>query len=245
MTAAGGPEGSDIPITNLVLNDVEYLPVSIASSYEITSALRGVDSGVFDGIARRAIQDVLLDQVTAQVLDGGGSGSNEIAGLWGLTGVQEAKYGAAQADFSRQDALDFLDLVRLAKTDGGLYTGALSTTFWKLAESVLRGGASSDAYLLEIDGMMGQGMMEGGQGMMGRMEGEAMFHYADLKPSSIVDPGLFMKANRIVVFFWGDSLFLEYVPTVARKETFKMCAETNMVCYRPENNVSRIYQGTP
>ena len=134
--------------------------------------------------------------------------------------------------------MDFLDLVRLAKTDGGMYTGVLSTTLWQLAESVLRGGASSDKYLLEIDRMTGEGMA-------GMMEGESMYHYADLEPSSIVDPGLFFKANRIIVWFWHDSLFFEYVPTVSRKETFKMCAETNMVAYRPANNVARLYQGTP
>ena len=149
-TAAAAAEGADIPITDLVLDNVEYLPVSIASAYELTSSLRGVDDGTFEGIARMAIQDVIGEQVTSQVLVGGGT--NEISGLWGLTGVQEAKYGAAQTDFTRQDALDFLDLVRLAKTDGAMYTGVLSTTLWKLAESKLRGGDASDMYLLEATG---------------------------------------------------------------------------------------------
>ena len=198
------------------------MPKSIASAYQLTSSLRGVDDGTFEGIARMAIQDVIGEQVTSQVLVGGGT--NQISGLWGLTGVQEAKYGAAQTDFTRQDALDFLDLVRLAKTDGAMYTGVLSTTLWKLAESKLRGGDASDMYLLEATG-------DG----MGTMEGEMMYHYADLAPSGVTDPGLFFKANRAIVWFWGDSLFLEYVPTVARKETFKMCAECNVVAYRPAN----------
>ena len=230
MTAAAGTEGSTIPVTNLTLNNVEYLPKSIASAYELTSSLRGVDDGVFEGIARFAIQDVIGEQVTSQVLVGGGT--NEIDGLWGTTGVQNVDYGANQQAFSRQDVLDFLDLVRLAKTDGGMYTGVLSTTLWKLCESVLRGGNASDMYLLEIDG-------DG----MGMMEGERIYHYADLSPSGVTDGGLFFKANRVIVWFWGDSLTLEYVPEVARKETYKMCAEVNMVAYRPANNISRIKQG--
>ena len=153
-TAAAGAEGADIPTTNLVVNNVEYLPKSIASAYELTSSLRGVDDGTFEGIAQMAITDVLLDQVTSQILVGGGT--NEISGLWGLTGVQEVEYGASQSDFTRQDVLAFLDLVRLAKTDGGMYTGVLSTSLWKLCESVLRGGNASDQYLLEVD-MMGNG----------------------------------------------------------------------------------------
>ena len=48
--------------------------------------------------------------------------------------------GLPKATLTRQDALDLLDSVRLSKTDGGAYTGVLSTTFWKLCESVLRGG---------------------------------------------------------------------------------------------------------
>ena len=48
-TAAAGAEGADIPITNLILNNTEYLPVSIASAYELTSSLRGVDDGTFEG----------------------------------------------------------------------------------------------------------------------------------------------------------------------------------------------------
>ena len=176
-----------------------------------------------------AIQDVIGEQVTSQVL--GGGGTNQITGLWGTTDVPNFDYGAGQGDFTRQDALDFLDSVRLAKTDGGMYTGVLSTTLWKLAESKLRGGNASDTYLLEATG-----------NGMGMMESEMMYHFADLSPSGAVDPGLFFKANRVVVWFWGDSLFLEYVPQLARKDVYKMCAEVNLVAYRPANNISRIKQ---
>ena len=69
-----------------------------------------------------------------------------------------------------------------------------------------------------------------------------MLHYADLSPASVVDPGMFLKANRQVVWFWGDSLFLDIVPVLARKEQYKMLAEVNFVSYRPQNNVSRIKQ---
>ena len=162
-TAAAGAEGAAIPVTNITVNNTEYLPKSLASAYELTSSLRGVDDGTFEGITRMAITDVLLDQVTGQILVGGGT--DEIDGLWGLTGVPNFDYGASQSDFTRQDVLDFLDSVRLAKTDGGFNTGVLSTSLWKLCESVLRGGTASDAYLLESMMPMGQGMgMMGGYG---------------------------------------------------------------------------------
>ena len=233
-TAAAGAEGSDITVSNLVLSDTEYLPKSIASAYELTTSLRGVDDGTFEGIARMAITDVLLDQVTGQVLDGGGG--NEIAGIWGTTGVPNFDYGAAQSDFTRQDVLDFFDSVRLSKADGGMFTAILGTDLWKLCESVLRGGAASDMYLLEA---MPSAAMET---MMGMMEGVATFHYADLSPSGVTDAGLMLKANRQIVWFWGDSLALEYVPTLTRKESFKMVAECNSITYRPVQNTSRIKQ---
>ena len=228
-TAAADAEGAAITVSNLVFDNTEILPVSIASAYRLTSALRAVDDGLFERVARFAISDVLQDQVTGQVLVGGGT--NEIAGLWGTTGVQNLNYGAAQTNFDRTDAVDLLDNVRLSKTDGMVYAGVLSSTLWKLCERTLRGGTASDMYLLEMDGPH-----------MGMMEGERMYHYADLAPSGITDPGLFFKADRVVVWFWGDSLTLEIVPELSRQDAYKMCAETNMRVQQPTQNVSRIKQ---
>ena len=238
MTALAAAEGADIPISNLVLTDTEYLPKSLASAYELSTSLRGVDDGTFEMVIRSAISDILLDTVTAQVLDG--AGTLELDGIWGLTGVPNFNYGAAQTDFTRQDVLNLFDSVRLAKTDGGMFTAVLSTTLWKLCESVLRGGAASDMYLLEA---MPSSMMGEMDFMRGMMEGVDTFHYADFSPGSSIDPGIMFKANRIICWFWGDSLSLDWVPQLARKEVFKMVAECNSVTYRPVNNVSRIKQG--
>ena len=235
MTAAAGVEGSDIPVTNLTLNNVEYLPKSIASAYEITSSLRAVDDGVFTTIAMMAINDILMDQVTGQILVGGST--NEIAGLWGATGVPNHDYGAATTDFDREDVVDWFDNVRLAKTDGGMYTAVMGNSLWKLCEKTPRGlaGTSSagftnvDMYLLEMTGEH-----------MGMVEGVEAFHYADFAPSSVNEPGLILKANRGVVWFWGDSLTLEWVPQLVRKDVYKMCAEVNMEVFRPAQNVARI-----
>ena len=236
-TALAAAEGADIPISNLVLNNVEYLPVSVASAYEITSSLRGVDDGTFEAIARMAISDIILDQVTSQVLVGGGA--NEISGIWNKTGVQNVNYGANAAAFDREDVLDWVNNVRLSKSDGFLYTMVMGDSLWKLMEKTPRGtaGTSSAGYtdisrfLLETTGPH-----------MGMAENEMAFHYSDLTPASAVNPGLFFKADRMVCWFWGDSLALEYVPTVSRKETFKMCAEVNAEMHRPAQNACRIKQ---
>ena len=227
-TAAAGAEGADIPVTNLVLDNTEYLPKSLASAYEITSSLRGVDDGTVEAIAVMAIRSVLLDELTGQVLVGGDT--DEISGLWGLTGVDNTDYGAAQTDFARADVLAWFNAVRLAKTDGGMYTGVLSSTLWSLCQGTLKGGAASSEYLLE---------MEGGMGMM---EGENVFHYADLAPTGATDSGLFFAADRVLIWLWGPSLNLEWVSNLARKDTFKMIAEANMVCQRPAQSVARIKQ---
>ena len=229
-TAPAIAEGGTISATTLTVDNNEILPKTIAGAFQLTSALRDVDNNVFDSIARYAIFEVLQDSVLSQVLVGGGS--NEIAGLWGTAGVQNVNYGSAATDFDRADALDFLDNVRLAKTDGGVYTGVLSTALWKLAEGVLRGGTASDTYLLEIDRMG-----------MGRMEGEAMFHYADLSPAGVNDPGLFFKGDRVVVWLYGNSLGLEYVPSQDANEYYKLVASVNMRVQRPAENVSRIKRG--
>ena len=236
-TALAAAEGADIPISNLVLNSVEYLPVSVASAYEITSSLRGVDDGTFEAIARMAISDIILDQVTSQVLVGGDT--DEITGIWNKTGVQNVNYGANAAAFDREDVLDWVNNVRLSKSDGFLYTMVMGDSLWKLMEKTPRGTAgTSSAGYTEIS----QFLLETTGPHMGMAENEMAFHYSDLTPASVVNPGLFFKADRMVCWFWGDSLALEYVPTVSRKETFKMCAEVNAEMHRPAQNACRIKQ---
>ena len=237
MTAAAAAEGADIPVTNLVVNNAEHLPVSVASAYEFTSSLRAVDDGTVEAIARMAIFDILQDQVTSQILVGGGT--DEILGLWGTADVPNVDYGAAQADFTRDDVIDWFDHVRLSKADGGMYTCVMGDSLWKLCEKTPRGvdGTSSagytdiSAYLLEMMGMH-----------MGMMEGVEAFHYADFAPTGATDAGLMFKADRCVVWFWGDSLSLEWVPQLARKDVYKMCAEVNMEAFRPAQNIARIKQ---
>ena len=163
-----------------------------------------------------------------QVLVGGGT--NEISGLWGQTGVSEVEYGNSQADFTRADVLSWFNNVRLSKADGGMYTGVLSNSLWSLCQGTLRGGVSSSEYLLEM------------QNGMGMMEGENVYVYQDLSPASVVDPGLFVAADRVLVWLWGPSLNLEIVPQIARKDTLKMVAEANMTVQRPAQSVARIKQ---
>ena len=236
-TALAAAEGSDIPVTDLVLNNTEYLPKSIASAYRITSSLRAVDDGVFEGIARMAISQILQDEVTGQVLDGGGT--HQINGLWNTTGVQNTDYGAAIANFERDDIVDWFDDVRLSKTDGGMYTAVLGDSLWKLCEKTPRGidGTSSAGFT-----QISQYLLETTTPHMGQMEREVVLHYADFAPSGAVNPGLFFAADRQMIWFWGDSLSLDFVPQLSRSDVWKMCAEVEFASYRPADNASRIKQ---
>ena len=89
-------EGADIPATNLTLNNIEHLPVSIASRYELSSSLRAADEGLYESIIEIVIRDVITEQLTTQVLQGAGSGSNQIQGIWGTSGVQRSTTGPTQ-----------------------------------------------------------------------------------------------------------------------------------------------------
>ena len=159
-----------------------------------------------------AITDILLDQVTGQILVGGGT--NEISGLWGTTGVSNVDYGAAATNFDRDDVLDWYDHVRLSKTDGGMFTAVMGDGLWQLCERTPRGtdGTSSAGYT-EIS----MYLLEPTAPHEGRMEREMAYHYKDFAPSGTNDAGLFFKADRIMVWFWGQSLNLEYVPQVAQE----------------------------
>ena len=237
VTAAAGTEGSDITISTLTLTDTEYLPKSIAAAYELSSSLQAADDGTFSMLIELAIREVVSEQLVTQVL--GGGGGNEIQGIWGTTGVPNLDYGAGAGDFDRQDVLDWFDNVRLAKSDGGMYTAVMGDGLWKLMEKTPRGtdGTSSAGYT-EIS----QYLLETGAPHMGMVEGEQAYHYTDLSPTSVNDPGLFFKADRCLLWLFGDSLFLEYVPQPSRKTIWKLVAEANFIINRPAQNAARIKQ---
>ena len=243
-SAAGGAEGADIPISTWTQADAELLPISIATAFEISSSLRAADDMTFESLVYNSVQLVAGEELVKQVLDGAGSGSNEIMGLWSRVSTaspdQIHEYGAAPGDCSRADILAVKNLVALSKTDGSPGSFILSTTLWQLCENILRGGNASDRYVLET--MDGMGMMGSGSAMMGVMEGRPAFHFQDFAPSGIVNPGLYIKPDRVTIFLWGRSFNLELVPVLARKDQYKLCVEANMAVVQPDRNISAIRQ---
>ena len=240
--AAGGAEGSAIAVETWTLDDAELLPVSLGTAFEISTSLRGTDDNTFSGLVFMAVHQVISDEMVGQVLDGGGSTVNEIAGLWGrvstATPDRTVEYGAGQGDFTRADILATKNLVDLSKSDGGPGIFILGTTMWQLAEGTLRGGSSSDKYLLEPMGMDSMMMM----GQMGMVEGRMACHYKDFAPSSITDGGLYIKPQRCTIFVWGDSFVLEEVTILARKNQFKLVVECNLGVVQPDYNLAAIRQ---
>ena len=227
-SAAGAAEAADIPITTYTMNNLDLLPVSIASAFDLSSSLQAADEGTFEALVDFAIFAVCNDQMVAQVLDGAGSGSNEIAGLWGqvstATPDNAHAYGAAQSDFQRSDLLTTKNVVDLAKTDGGPGQWILGTGLYQLAEQTLRGGASSERYLLEN----------------GMMEGRMVHHYKDFAPSGTNDAGVFVKMDRCSVLIWGDSFQLQEIPVRARKSEFKLVVEANLAVVQPDHNLASL-----
>ena len=227
-TAAGGAESADIPITTYTMDNTDLLPVSIASAFDLSTSLQAADEGTFESLLDFAIFSVVNDEMVAQVLDGGGSGSNEIAGLWGrvstATPDNAHAYGAAQSDFSRSDILTTKNVVDLAKTDGGPGQWILGTDLYQLAENTLRGGAASERYLLED--------------MM--MENRMVHHFKDFAPSGTDDAGLFAKMDRCCVLVWGDSFQLQEIPVRARKSEWKLVVEANLAVVSPDHNIASI-----
>ena len=237
VTAAAGAEGSDITTSTLTLTDTEYLPKFIAAAYELSSSLQAADDGTFAMLIELAIREVVSEQLVTQVL--GGGGGNEIQGIWGTTGVPNLDYGAGATDFDRDDVLDWFDNVRLAKSDGSMFTCVMGDGLWKLCEKTPRGtdGTSSAGYT-EIS----QYLLETGAPHMGMIEGEQAYHYSDLSPTGVTNPGLFFKADRCLLWLYGDSMFLEYVPQTSRKTIWKLVAEANFIINRPAQNAARIKQ---
>ena len=245
QTAAAVAEQGAITVSNPVLNNVEYLPKSIVSAFEWSSALRSVDDGTFMQVALFSISQVLLGGVTGQILTG--SEAAEISGIWGTSGVVNVNYGSAQTDFDRNDALDVLNNVRLSNTDGSDAILVASKSLWQLMEKTPRGektygpGATSGGGITEITRFLlddVQRMTSGAQ--MGMVEGAETFYYSGLAPTGTNDPGLAFKPDRVIVWFWGDSLNLEFIPERKSGDTYKMCAEANAVYQRPSDNFSRI-----
>ena len=240
VTAAAGAESSDITTSTLTLTDTEYLPKSIAAAYELSSSLQAADDGTFSMLIELAIREVVSEQLVTQVLVGGAT--DEIQGIWGTTGVPNLDYGAGATDLDRDDVLDWFDSVRLAKSDGSMFTCVMGDGLWKLCERTPRGtdGTSSAGYT-EIS----QYLLETGAPHMGMIEGEQAYHYSDLSPTGVTNPGLFFKADRCLLWLYGDSMFLEYVPQASRKTIWKLVAEANFIINRPAQNAARINRHNP
>ena len=227
-SAAGAAEAADIPITTYTMDNLDLLPVSIASAFDLSSSLQAADEGTFEALVDFAIYAVCNDEMVAQVLDGGGATANEIVGLWSrvstATPDNAHAYGAAQSDFSRSDILTTKNVVDLAKTDGGPGQWILGTGLYQLAENTLRGGASSERYLLE-DLMM---------------ENRMVHHYKDFAPSGTNDAAMFVKMDRCTVLVWGDSFQLQEIPVRARKSEYKLVVESNLAVVQPDYNLASL-----
>ena len=230
-SAAGAAEAADIPITTYVMENFDLLPISIASAFDLSSSLQAADEGTFEALVDFAIFAVCQDEMTAQVLDGGGATANEVAGLWGRVSTASPDnthlYGSAITDFDRVDVLTTKNVVDLAKTDGGPGQWILGTGLYQLAENKLRGGASSERYLLE--------------NMM--MENRMVHHFADFAPSGTNDAGLFVKMDRCTVLVLGDSFQLQEIPVRARKSEYKLVVECNLAVVQPDHNLASLARG--
>ena len=235
--AAGQAEGTAIAVSVWTLDNSELLPVTIGSGFEISSSLRAADDGTFQALVFAAVQEVGGDELTKQVLVGGGTTSNQIAGLWGRVSTAAPdnihEYGATPGDFTRADALTTKNLVDLSKADGMGGGFILGTPLWTLAEGVLRGGTASDRYLLEA---------MAGMGGMGMMEGRPAYHFQDLTVSGVTNPGLYVKMDRCTVFLWGTSFNLEEVPIMSAKSQYKMVIEANLGVIQPDYNLAATHQ---
>ena len=242
-TAAAGAEGAAITTSNLVLSNTEYLPKSIASAYELTSSLEASDDGTFQSLIMLAVRSVVSEQLVSQILVGGGT--DEIAGIWGTTGVVNIDYGA-EGEFDRQDALDVLDSVRLADTDGGMPVMVASKGLWQVMQKTPRAtetygpGTTSGGGVTEISRFVLDDMMYTEDGVMGMVEGTECHYFSDLKPASVNDAGLVFKASRCIVWLFGNSLTLIEVPSEARKTTYKLTAEANFAIAQPSKNAARV-----
>lgn len=226
-----------------MLDDTIYRPTTIATLIEITSALNAIDDGQFESLITLAVRRVLEEEVVGQILDGAGSTSHELQGLWGeVLAANQVAYGATDADFGRDDVLTFLNNVLLSKADGSMPLVVASTGFWKVAQNTARRLAgTTSAGLAAVETFILDEIMYTPY-TMGMMEGVPVCHFAGLSPSGVTNGALCFKADRVVLWFWGDSLFLRYVPTSAAKDTWKMTAECGYGIVQPDHNLSRINQ---
>ena len=238
-TAASNAEGGAVAVSTWAVDGTEYLPISVSSAFELTSSLRAVDDQTFENVVRFGIKQVLENEVLAQVLDGAGAMATppEIAGLWGTANLPSTDYGASDSDFSRADVLTWYDSIRLSDSDGGRLTAVLGSDLWRLTQNVLRGGASSDKYLLEPVDYMNMG----GSGA-GMLEGALAFHYSALAPAGIVNPALAFAGDRVCLWFFGDTLALEYIPQLQATHQYRMTAEVNAATVAPTKNAASIRQ---
>ena len=241
-TPTPNAEGANIVAGTWTVGGDSKQPHTIPAAFQMTTSLRAIDDGTFERIVRSAIFMVLNNGVVKQILIGNGTAPN-LTGIWSKTGVQNVNYGAAATNFNRQDILDVLNSVRLSDTDGSMPVMVASKGLWELMEKTPRGtdGTSSEGYT-EIQKFLLDDIMHSNVMVMGMSEGSECHYYSDLTPAGVTNGGLVFKGDRAVVWFWGDSLALEYVPQTSANYFYKMCAEVNADFELPGKNFARLKQ---
>ena len=246
LTAQDAPvpaaEGAEITPGTWTFGGTAKLPKTIPAAFQMTTSLRAIDDGQFETLVRSGIRDVLQNRVVAQVLAGDGTGNN-LSGMWGAATVPNFDYGASDGDFDRDDVLDVLNSVRLADTDGSAPMMVCGKGLWELMEKKPRAtdGTSSAGYT-EIQTFLLDNIGYSNAGVMGMVEGAECHYYSDLAPDSVTNPALVFKGDRAVVWFWGDSLALEYVPLTSANYFYRIVAEVNCDFELPASNFARLKQ---
>ena len=214
-TAANKPgpdpveEGGAVAESSPQLVRLRRLPVTIADRFPISSAMLAAATVNIEGIALMGAENLVREHLVREVLSGPGVGAafadvtNAITTGITHSGISGTNYGAADANFDRDDIVGIEQSLRAQNPVGDMLIWIVSTGLEALARTKRIGGTESVRFVAERDsGSLFMGIMNPNPGGMG-IPYVSSTHFGE---NGVTNPGILMYGSASCVPIWGGGI---------------------------------------
>ena len=185
------------------------LPITIADRFPISSALLAAATVNIENIALMGAESLVREHLVRNVLAGPGVGdafadvTNAITTGITHSGIGNTNYGAADANFDRDDIVEVEGALRAKNPVGNNLVWIVSTGLENLARTKRIGGTESVRFVAERNsGSLFEGIMNPNPGGMG-IPYVSSTHFGE---TGVTNPGILMYGSASCVPVWGGGI---------------------------------------
>ena len=202
-------EGAAVGESSPKLTRLRRLPVTIADRFPISSALLAAATVNIENIALMGAENLVREHLVRQVLSAPGVGAafadvtNAMSSGITHSGLNSTNYGAADANFERDDIVAVEGTMRANNPVGERLVWIISTGLEDLARKKRIGGTESVRFVAERNsGSLFEGIMNPNPGGMGI----PYVSSTHLGETGVTNPGVLLYGSASIVPIWGGGI---------------------------------------